>query len=655
MSLFTSLGDQDEHLDWSLANYQLLLTSLVFVAAHAPNSFVQLNMQAIYLISSKGFDEKQVGKFFFAFGMSQFLCMAPAGYFLDYSNRKIEWVSYTSVAIAILTVLSTMAAQQGGEDMGVMLILGIMQGGLTAILPPGFNGITMGIVGSKGFTHQVSRNRLMNHLGTALVVAAGSLLAYYYYPNLSALFVVSPLAAIGVWYHLSLVQPDHVHQDAARGLIFESPTMDQYELADELASCKQKATSMPNYGFDDVSDSDTSSSGRYHNHDETGTNTIPDTDDGPSSSSYSPPDFLSSGLEPPAAAYAVPPPPTTQPYHQQHVPAHTIVQPRSSRRMLPPNSDPPPRSDESVPSFNFGFNIAESESNVGGSNGVRTPLSVLINPRTIIFSIIILLFNLANSSVLPLVMQSLALSDPESGILLSGMCIFIAQGCMAFFAKLCGDYSPYWGRKNLFLLGLISLSLRCFLLTCLLSAEESIASQQGVHVLKTLILSTQFLDSVGAGIIGTLQILVTADLAGGTGRFSLLLGVTTGCMCLGSTVSGYLGQSLAQDFGYPFAFTALGIISLAPFTLYIFFMPETLPDCARPQPTSTKRRRKRLREILRRFNEQRRRLMASAATKFRRRPPPVDTTTTPSMVSSSHTNLDAPPSTHRSRPDMELV
>ena len=48
-------------------------------------------MQAAFLVSAKDFSEKQVGLLFLVFGMSQFLCMAPAGYFLDYSNRKISW------------------------------------------------------------------------------------------------------------------------------------------------------------------------------------------------------------------------------------------------------------------------------------------------------------------------------------------------------------------------------------------------------------------------------------------------------------------------------------------------------------------------------------------------------------------------------------
>ena len=76
---------------------------------------MQLNMQAAYLISDKNFTEKQVGLLFLVFGLSQFLCMAPAGYFLDYSNRKIDWVIYASIIISAITVFGTLTAEEGGK------------------------------------------------------------------------------------------------------------------------------------------------------------------------------------------------------------------------------------------------------------------------------------------------------------------------------------------------------------------------------------------------------------------------------------------------------------------------------------------------------------------------------------------------------------
>ena len=47
-------------------------------------------------------------------------------------------------------------------------------------------------------------------------------------------------------------------------------------------------------------------------------------------------------------------------------------------------------------------------------------------------------------------------------------------------------------------------------------------------------------------------------------------------MSIGGTVSGYLGQALAQDYGYQQAFMILGFLSCIPAVGYLLFMPETL-------------------------------------------------------------------------------
>lgn len=540
-------------------------------------------MQAAFLISAKSYTEKQVGLLFFVFGMSQFLCMAPSGYFLDYSNNKINWVIWAGCATATLTVITALSAAPFGENMGLMIILKMLQGGITSILPPGFNGITLGIVGSTGFTHQVSRNRMMNHIGTALVVAIGSLIAYWRYPHIGHLFVVSPLAAIGMFYNLRRIKPNQVDKDAARALIVVSPTMTEYEQMDDekdaiLLASGSKHTDA---GCDEVSD-------------------FPSCRDSPTK--YTPPDILNKdeaitcSLSPNGSVKSV------------------GGQPAENSNDVP-KTDSYPHSTGSFSSFRLGWSKPEKPDD--RHRRAQSPLAAVMDPSLITFSLVVFSFHTANSSVLPLVMQSISLEDPQAGILLSGLCILIAQTFMSFFAKLCGDYSPIWGRKSLMLTGLFSLTLRCFLLTFLSSVQDKIEEEERSSVIKALILSTQLLDSVGAGIFGTLHILVTSDISGGTGRFSLMLGITTAAMCLGGTVSGYVGQALAQDYGYPAAFSALGIMSLVPLFTYAVFMPETLPDYARPKP---KQRRKRLLALLQRFNASRRDFTARMT---RRNPPSV--------------------------------
>ena len=622
------------------------MTSIDTTTPHLTNPSIysaQLNMQAAYLISAKAYTEKQVGMLFFMFGMSQFLCMAPFGYLLDYSNDKIKWVSWACMAIAALTIITALTAGPFAENVGLMIILKILQGGISSILPPGFNSITLGIVGSTGFTHQVSRNRMMNHIGTALVVAIGSLIAYFLYPTIGHLFIVSPLAAIGVYYNLRRIKPHHVNADAARGLIVTSPTMTEYEHMDDENEAIWIAKNGSQAEPDDSNDMCDSmgcvgTSQSYvppdllrEEEEETATSPTGDGFGGiPQSRSadniYVSTEFInrdSSNYTPNRTGRGI---------GRGGVAVNPLQREPSNTSTLTPNEAYDygdqgvsesskanmPTSKGSYPSFNFGWG--------GGGIGVvgpkllsprraQSPLAVFMDRALMTFSAVVFFFHLANSSVLPLVMQSLALQDPQAGILLSSLCIVIAQGFMAFFAKLCGDYSPTWGRKNLTLVGLFSLTMRCFLLTFFVSIQDEMASRGESSVfLKSLILSTQLLDSVGAGIFGTLHVLITNDISNGTGRFSLMLGITTGAMCLGGTVSGYIGQALAQDYGYPAAFSALGIMSLIPFFMFLLMMGETLPDFARPKPNE---RRKRLLALLQRLNNQRKNLAAKFGARRR--------------------------------------
>lgn len=601
-------------------------------------------MQAAYLISAKGFTEKEMGVLFLVFGLSQFLCMTPAGYYLDYSNNKINWVIWASILTSLLTVVTVLTADEGGGNMGLMIFWKALQGAITAILPPGFNGITLGIVGSTGFTYQVSRNRMMNHLGTALVVAIGSMISYTLYPNIGALFIVSPLATIGVYYNLARIQPTHVDRDAARALIIESPTMTEYEHLDTQGTIDE----YENLGDDSDSSNSNSVPGK-------GDATLSERSD--QDQSYRPPAVV----------------------HEQNASPHvggdsgpvTLLYPHSSRNEGPivfeaqPGTSMGPkvssfgqdtsntstsaghvRSYASGPSFNFGWGRQRTnDQSAERPPQASTPLAVLRDPVLVIFTLVVFFFHLANSAVLPLVMQSLAVQDAQSGILLSGLCILIGQTFMSYFAKVCGDYSPKWGRKGLIVAALASLTVRCFMLTILLSAQEKVETARQSYTIDALILSTQLLDSVGAGIFGTLHILVTNDISCKTGRFSLMLGLTTAAMCLGATISGYIGQAIAQDHGYSVAFTSLGVMSLIPLFMYMFCMPETLPDFAKP-----KQRRRRLLALLRRLNEHRRKL-AIRANPFRRK----KKNSTANVEEVMAQGLDPKPQSSGTPTDIELV
>lgn len=470
------------------------LSKVALFLGELRDGLTMINMQNAFLITSKGYTEKQAGVMFFVFGMSQFIFQTPAGYLMDYSKKKVQLLGFSAVGTTLLTLATAAFAAENGGNLGIMVFLKFLQGAITALIPPGLNSITQGIVGTVGMTGQVSQNEMMNHLGTAVIVLTGSLLAFALYPNIGMLFIVSPIACIGVIYYLLQIKPGDIDHDAARGLVETSNT-----------TLKQESFDAP----------------------------------------YNPPADITS---------------------------------KSSKDKSPSNSI------DLTPSFNFGFGKSSStevnESTPEATPKANTPLQVLKDPKLLVFILICFTFHLSNGTVLPLVMQTLALGNGRSGILMSGLCVIVAQAFMVCSASICGKYSGIYGRKLLFLIGILSVPIRCFILTCLLTVKEN--AYYASPWLDYIILSTQVLDGVGAGFFGTMYVLVTSDISGGTGRFSMTLGLTTAAMSIGGTVSGYLGQALAEDIGYRQAFSILGFMSCAPAILYFFCMPETLPESEKP-------------------------------------------------------------------------
>mmetsp|Transcript_5336 Transcript_5336/g.11704 ORF Transcript_5336/g.11704 Transcript_5336/m.11704 type:complete len:485 (+) Transcript_5336:216-1670(+) len=431
------------------------------------DGLTMINMQSAFLIVSKSYSEKQAGILFVVFGLSQFIFQTPAGYIMDYTDWKVGWLAVASITTTALTLLTATTAQEYGGNLGWMIFIKFFQGAITALIPPGLNSITQGIVGAEGMTQQVSQNEMRNHFGTAVIVLSGSIIAYSKYPDIGVLFIVSPIACAGVIFFLLKINPKDIDHAAARGLASKE---------DEIKE----------------------------------------------SSSYSLTD--------------------------------------EGGKVASPMGDA---------SFNF-----EDGSQVGHVDGASSPTVLFQDTTLLTFIVIIFLFHMSNGTVLPLVMQTLAIGEGGTGILLSGLCIIVAQIFMVCCAKICGDYSGLWGRKTLFLVGLFSVPIRCFILYILTGMKD--AQEETSVVLQVIILSTQIFDGVGAGVFGTMYILVTSDISAGTGRFSLTLGLTTAAMSIGGTVSGYLGQALAQDHGYQNAFMVIGMLSCVPALGYLIFMPETL-------------------------------------------------------------------------------
>ena len=205
----------------------------------------------------------------------------------------------------------------------------------------------------------------------------------------------------------------------------------------------------------------------------------------------------------------------------------------------------------------------------GDAHPLPSGLAVLFRDRRLlIFAGAMTAFHLANAAMLPLVGQVLALRNKEVGTALMATCIVAAQIVMVPTAYLAGAKADSLGRKPIFLVGFVFLTVRGFLYTLSDNAYW--------------LVGVQVLDGVGAGIFGALFPLVVQDLTHGSGRFNVSLGALTAMWGAGAAASNIIAGGIVVAAGYDAAFISLGIIAAVGMTLYWVAMPETGPGAPTP-------------------------------------------------------------------------
>ena len=591
---WTEMRNQDHHPFGTVNDARPILPKIAFCMGDIRDGLAMINMQSV-LLMSQHFTQKEIGALLFAFGISQVVFMAPAGFVMDKlsGSQKLHLVIAAGTMCSIITVLTAILA--GNRSMTTQFILKVLQGACTAIQPPGLNSITLGIVGAPGFTRQVARNTMMRHIGSAINVGLGSLLAYFLYPSVGPLFVVSPLFCVGLIYYIRRVKPEQIDADAARALIEHSSTMDEYALADATGEALWKA--LQEKRMAETNNVEITRGGLADCITLGGSFRTPNT----TPREYIPPS--TDGMETPVAssAFEFGPRSYNEPRRRSIEPEIDWDETPQAYNLSKRQKNDSPDGDNTTLGVSqtpaLGFHATASERIFEASEAIReaiNPIVAIFSKDVLLFCGIVFGFHLSNSAVLPLVMRQVQLYDAQSSVLLSGLCILLAQSLMMIMSKLVGDYSPRWGRKKLFLICLFSLPVRCFILSTLTTEEDRVASALGRHICKVLILSTQLFDAIGAGIFGTLYVLITNDLSRGTGRFSFLLGIVSAFMCLGCTFSSVIGAILAEDFGVDIALNVLGLISLVPAFVCMFHFPETLIQTRRKK----KKRRQRIANLL---------------------------------------------------------
>jgi MFS family permease len=185
------------------------------------------------------------------------------------------------------------------------------------------------------------------------------------------------------------------------------------------------------------------------------------------------------------------------------------------------------------------------------------------NHKLVLFTGALVLFQLADASMLPLIGENLATTTTEqSPIWLAGL-IIVPQIVVAVFAPWVGYHSGKRGRRPLLLIGFAIEPIRAALL--------AFTANYG------LLIVAQLLNGVTGAIIGVLTVLVITDLTAGTGRFNLAQGAVGAMMGLAASLSTLATGYFFQGFGQVSGFIAIAAVASAATALLWVFLSETKP------------------------------------------------------------------------------
>jgi predicted MFS family arabinose efflux permease len=200
----------------------------------------------------------------------------------------------------------------------------------------------------------------------------------------------------------------------------------------------------------------------------------------------------------------------------------------------------------------------------GGATATVGLWSVLRDRRLLIFAGCILLFQLANAAMLPLMGSILTMRSSEWASTLIGACIVVPQLVVAGCAPWVGRVADHWGRRPLLVVCFAALAVRGVLFALVSNPY--------------LVIAVQMLDGVCAAILGVVLPLVVADIMRGTGRFNLGLGVIGSAVGIGAALSTTLAGYAIDHFGAGIAFCGLASIAMSGLALVWLLLPETRPD-----------------------------------------------------------------------------
>ena len=189
-------------------------------------------------------------------------------------------------------------------------------------------------------------------------------------------------------------------------------------------------------------------------------------------------------------------------------------------------------------------------------------ISGLVHHRVLIgFAATIVLFQLANAAMLPILAGILARRDPETAALVLSICILVPQFVVVAIAPWIGVRAQSWGRRPLLLLTFVALSAR--------GAIFAVTSDP------YLLVAAQLLDGISAASLGVLVPLIIADVTRGSGHFNFAQGLIGAAVGIGASFSTTLAGFIADTSGAPITFLSLACVGVMGLVLVFAVVPET--------------------------------------------------------------------------------
>ena len=188
-------------------------------------------------------------------------------------------------------------------------------------------------------------------------------------------------------------------------------------------------------------------------------------------------------------------------------------------------------------------------------------LSLLRQRPLLIFAGSVLLLQLANAAMLPLMAGVVTTRSSEWAPVLIAFCIIVPQAIVALASPWVGRMAQRWGRRPFLLAGFAALAIRGLLFAVVTDPY--------------LLVAVQIFDGITAAVFAVMIPLIVADVAFGSGHFSLAQGIVGTATGIGASLSTVLAGYAADRLGTNVAFMGLAAVAATGLAMIWLVMPET--------------------------------------------------------------------------------